>query len=112
GLGAGSLLQLITPFLTQSIVDVGIKNQDLNFVYLVLIAMLSLFIGRTLIDVLRSWILLHLSTRINISLISDFFIKLMNLPISYFDVKMTGDLLQRINDHKRIEQILTMSSLN
>ncbi|PKV52049.1 ATP-binding cassette subfamily B protein [Aquimarina sp. MAR_2010_214] len=112
GLGAGSLLQLITPFLTQSIVDVGIKNQDLNFIYLVLIAMLSLFIGRTLIDVLRSWILLHLSTRINISLISDFFIKLMNLPISYFDVKMTGDLLQRINDHKRIEQILTMSSLN
>ncbi|WP_103866000.1 peptidase domain-containing ABC transporter [Aquimarina sp. I32.4] len=112
GLCAGSLLQLITPFLTQSIVDVGIKNQDLNFVYLVLIAMLSLFIGRTLIDVLRSWILLHLSTRINISLISDFFIKLMNLPISYFDVKMTGDLLQRINDHKRIEQILTMSSLN
>ncbi|MEW7278983.1 peptidase domain-containing ABC transporter [Aquimarina sp. 2201CG1-2-11] len=112
GLLAGSLLQLITPFLTQSIVDVGIKNQDLNFVYLVLIAMLSLFIGRTLIDVLRSWILLHLSTRINISLISDFFIKLMNLPISYFDVKMTGDLLQRINDHKRIEQILTMSSLS
>ncbi|MFL1896539.1 peptidase domain-containing ABC transporter [Aquimarina sp. 2-A2] len=112
GLTAGSLLQLITPFLTQSIVDVGIKNQDIHFVYLVLIAMLSLFIGRTLIDVLRSWILLHLSTRINISLISDFFIKLMNLPISYFDVKMTGDLLQRINDHKRIERILTMSSLN
>ncbi|WP_405205860.1 peptidase domain-containing ABC transporter [Aquimarina sp. LLG6339-5] len=112
GLTAGSLLQLITPFLTQSIVDVGIKNEDINFVYLVLIAQLSLFIGRTLIDVLRSWILLHLSTRINISLISDFFIKLMNLPISYFDVKMTGDLLQRINDHKRIEQILTMSSLN
>lgn len=112
GLTAGSLLQLITPFLTQSIVDVGIENEDINFVYLVLIAQLSLFIGRTLIDVLRSWILLHLSTRINISLISDFFIKLMNLPISYFDVKMTGDLLQRINDHKRIEQILTMSSLN
>ncbi len=112
GLAAGSLLQLITPFLTQSIVDVGIKNQDIDFIYLVLIAMLSLFIGRTLIEVLRSWILLHLSTRINISLISDFFIKLMNLPISYFDVKMTGDLLQRINDHKRIEQILTMSSLN
>ncbi|WP_299260921.1 peptidase domain-containing ABC transporter [uncultured Aquimarina sp.] len=112
GLTAGSLLQLITPFLTQSIVDVGIANEDIDFVYLVLIAQLSLFVGRTLIDVLRSWILLHLSTRINISLISDFFIKLMNLPISYFDVKMTGDLLQRINDHKRIEQILTMSSLN
>ncbi|QKX07380.1 peptidase domain-containing ABC transporter [Aquimarina sp. TRL1] len=112
GLIAGSLLQLVTPFLTQSIVDVGIKNQDIHFVYLVLFAMLSLFIGRTLIDILRSWILLHLSTRINISLISDFFIKLMSLPISYFDVKMTGDLLQRINDHKRIERILTMSSLS
>lgn len=112
GLIAGSILQLITPFLTQSIVDVGIQNQDINFVYLVLMAQLSLFLGSTLIGVLRSWILLHLSTRINISLISDFFIKLMNLPISYFDVKMTGDLLQRINDHKRIERILTMSSLN
>ncbi len=112
GLIAGSLLQLIVPFLTQSIVDVGIKNKDINFVYLVLIAQLSLFIGRTLINVLRSWILLHLSTRINISLISDFFIKLMNLPISYFDVKMTGDLMQRINDHRRIEQLLTMSSLS
>ncbi|WP_459210974.1 peptidase domain-containing ABC transporter [Aquimarina rhabdastrellae] len=112
GLSASSVLQLIFPFLTQSIVDVGITNQDVNFIYLVLIAQLSLFIGRTLIEVLRSWILLHLSTRINISLISDFFIKLMNLPISFFDVKMTGDLLQRINDHKRIERILTMSSLN
>lgn len=112
GLLAGSLLQLILPFLTQSIVDVGIKNQDINFVYLILIAQLSLFIGRALLEIIRSWILLHLSTRINISLISDFFIKLMKLPISYFDVRMTGDLLQRINDHKRIERILTTSSLS
>lgn len=111
GLLAGSLLQLIVPFLTQSIVDVGIKNQDLNFVYLVLFAQLFLFIGKALLDIIRSWILLHLSTRINISLISDFFIKLMKLPISFFDVRMTGDLLQRINDHKRIERILTTSSL-
>jgi ATP-binding cassette subfamily B protein len=112
GLLAGSLLQLILPFLTQSVVDVGIKNQDINFVYLILIAQLFLFIGRALLEIIRSWILLHLSTRINISLISDFFIKLMLLPISYFDVRMTGDLLQRINDHKRIEKILTTSSLN
>ncbi len=111
GLLAGSLLQLILPFLTQSVVDVGIKNQDLNFIYLILIAQLFLFTGRALLDIIRSWILLHLSTRINISLISDFFIKLMKLPISYFDVRMTGDLLQRINDHKRIERILTTSSL-
>ncbi|KQC28977.1 peptidase domain-containing ABC transporter [Flagellimonas eckloniae] len=112
GLLAGSLLQLIVPFLTQSIVDVGIQNQDINFIFLILFAQLFLFLGRTLLEVIRGWILLHLSTRINISLISDFFIKLMNLPISFFDSKMTGDLLQRINDHKRIEKILTTSSLN
>lgn len=112
GLLAGSLLQLIFPFLTQSIVDVGIKNQDINFIYLILFAQLALFIGRTSIEVIRSWILLHLSTRINISLVSDFFIKLMKLPIAFFDTRMTGDILQRINDHRRIERILTTSSLN
>ena len=112
GLLAGSLIQLVIPFLTQSIVDVGIRDQDLNFVYLILAAQLFLFLGRTALEVIRGWILLHLSTRINISLITDFFIKLMNLPISFFDSKMTGDLLQRINDHKRIERILTTSSLS
>jgi len=112
GLLAGSLLQLIFPFLTQSVVDVGIKNQDINFIYLILFAQLSLFLGRTSIEVIRGWILLHLSTRINISLISDFFIKLMSLPISFFDTRLTGDILQRVNDHKRIERILTTSSLN
>lgn len=112
GLVAASLLQLLFPFLTQSIVDVGIKNQDIHFVYLILFAQLALFLGRIAIEVIRSWILLHLSTRINISLISDFFIKLMNLPISFFDTKMTGDILQRINDHERIERVLTTSSLS
>ncbi|MFC4815731.1 MULTISPECIES: peptidase domain-containing ABC transporter [unclassified Flavobacterium] len=112
GLLAGSLLQLIFPFLTQSIVDVGIQNQNIGFIYLILFAQLFLFAGRTGLELIRSWILLHLSTRINISLISDFFIKLMNLPISFFDVRMTGDIMQRINDHRRIERILTTSSLN
>lgn len=112
GLLGASLLQLIFPFLTQSVVDVGIKNLDIHFIYLVLFAQLALFVGRTAIEVLRGWILLHLSTRINISLISDFFIKLMNLPIAFFDTRMTGDILQRINDHERIERILTTSSLN
>lgn len=109
---AGSIIQLIFPFLTQSIVDVGIQNQNLNFIYLILFAQLFLFIGRTALEFIRNWILLHLSTRINISLISDFFIKLMNLPISFFDVRMTGDIMQRINDHHRIEKFLTTSSLN
>jgi ATP-binding cassette, subfamily B, bacterial len=112
GLVAGSLLELIFPFLTQSIVDVGIKNQNIHFIYLILFAQLFLFFGKTALELIRSWILLHLSTRINISLISDFFIKLMNLPISFFDVRMTGDIMQRINDHHRIERILTTSSLN
>ncbi|MNK49132.1 Lactococcin-G-processing and transport ATP-binding protein LagD [compost metagenome] len=112
GLTAGSLLQLIFPFLTQSIVDVGIQNQNIHFIYLVLCAQLLLFFGRTGLELIRNWIILHLSIRINISLISDFFIKLMNLPISFFDVRMTGDIMQRINDHSRIERILTTSSLS
>lgn len=112
GLLAGSLLQLIVPFLTQSIVDVGIQNQNIHFIYLILFAQLFLFFGKTALELVRSWILLHLSTRINISLISDFFIKLMSLPISFFDVRMTGDIMQRINDHHRIERILTTSSLS
>ena len=112
GLLVGSLLQLIVPFLTQSIVDVGIQNQDINFIYVILLAQLMLFFGRTSVEVFRSWILLHLSTRINISLVSDFFIKLMNLPIAYFDTRMTGDIMQRINDHQRIENLLTGSTLS
>jgi ATP-binding cassette subfamily B protein len=112
GLIATSLLSLMFPFLTQSIVDVGIQNQNLAFIYLVLIAQIMLFCGRIGIEIIRSWILLHLSTRINISLVSDFFIKLMKLPISFFDTRMTGDMIQRINDHKRIELLLTNSSLS
>lgn len=112
GLLVGSLLQLILPFLTQSIVDIGIQNQDINFIYLILLAQVMLFLGRTSVEIFRSWILLHLSTRINISLVSDFFIKLMNLPIAYFDTRMTGDIMQRINDHTRIENLLTGSTLS
>ncbi|SJZ86476.1 ATP-binding cassette, subfamily B [Chitinophaga eiseniae] len=112
GLLAGSVLSLIFPFLSQSIVDIGIQNHDLNFIYLVLLAQVMLFVGRTGIEVIRSWILLHLSSRINISIVSNFFIKLMKLPISYFDTRMTGDIMQRINDHQRIEQLMTNSSLN
>jgi len=112
GLLAGSILQLLLPFLTQSIVDVGIRNLDINFIYLILASQLFLFIGKTAVEVIRGWILLHLSTRINISLISDFFIKLMALPIAFFDTRLTGDILQRINDHGRIERLITSSSLS
>lgn len=112
GLFFGSILQLIFPFLTQSIVDKGINNQDIHFVYLVLIAQLVLFVSQTSVEFIRSWILLHISTRINISLISDFLIKLMKLSIGFFDTKMIGDILQRIGDHSRIESFLTSSTLN
>lgn len=112
GFLVGSLLQLIFPFLTQSIVDVGINNQNIGFIYLVLIAQLVLFVSRTSVDFIRSWILLHISARINISIISDFLIKLMKMPLGFFDVKMTGDLLQRIGDHHRIEAFLTSTTLN
>lgn len=111
GLLAGSLLQLLLPFLTQSIIDVGIKNQDLKLVYLILAAQLFLFLGRSSLEIIRGWILLHLSSRLNISLLSDFFIKLMKLPVAYFDSRLTGDIMQRLRDHQRIEKLLTTSSL-
>lgn len=111
GLLVGSLIQLIFPFLTQAIVDKGIANQNINFIWLILIAQLMLLLGRTSIDFFRRRILLHISARINISLLSDFFIKLMRLPMSFFDTKLIGDILQRIEDHKRIENFIT-SQLN
>jgi ATP-binding cassette subfamily B protein len=112
GLLIGSVLQLVLPFLTQAIVDRGISNQDLSFVTLIIIAQLVLIVGRTTVNFIRSWILLHLSTRLNISLISDFLIKLMKLPVAFFNTKITGDLIQRIQDHRRIENFLTTQTLN
>lgn len=112
GLLAGSIMSLIFPFMTQSVVDIGIRNQDIHFVYLILIAQLFLFFGRTSIEFIRGWLVLHMSARINISLVADYFSKLMRLPIAYFDSKMTGDIIQRIRDHKRIQHLLTGSSLS
>lgn len=112
GLLVGSLLQLIFPFLTQAVVDIGINTQNVNFIYLVLAAQLMLFISRMSVEFIRSWIMLHISTRVNISLISDFLIKLMRLPINFFDTKMTGDIIQRIEDHTRIEKFLTGQTLS
>ncbi len=111
GLFIGSILQLIFPFLTQAIVDTGISGKDIHFIWLVLIAQMMLLFSRTAIDFIRRKILLHISTRINVSLISDFFIKLMKLPMKFFDTKLTGDLLQRIEDHRRIENFLTNQTI-
>ncbi|TCJ19600.1 peptidase domain-containing ABC transporter [Flaviaesturariibacter flavus] len=112
GLGVSSLIQLVLPFLTQSVVDTGINTGNLQFIYIVLAAQLALFAGRLAVEFVRSWILLHISTRINLSILTDFLIKLMKLPVSFFDSKHTGDILQRMNDHSRIENFLTGSSLN
>ena len=111
GLGIGSILQLIAPFLTQSIVDIGINTRNLNFVYIILIAQVALIIGQASVEFIRSWILLHISTRVNISILTDFLIKLMKLPMSYFDTKMTGDIMQRMSDQRNIQTFLTGSTL-
>ena len=108
----GSLLQLILPLLTQSIVDVGIKNQDIGFIWLILLGQLMLTVSRTAIDFIRRWLLLHISMRINFSLVSDFFIKLLKLPMSFFDTKLMGDLMQRMNDHGRVNTFLTQQTLS
>lgn len=112
GLFVGSLLQLALPFLTQNIVDIGIKNKDIGFIWLVLIGQLVITLSRTSVDFIRRWLLLHISMRINISLVSDFFIKLLQLPMSFFDTKLMGDLMQRIGDHSRVNSFLTQQTLN
>ena len=108
----GCVLQLIFPFLTQAIVDIGITHQNLGIIYLILLGQLILTISRTSVDFIRRWILLHISMRINISLVSDFFIQLLKLPMSFFDTKLMGDLMQRMSDHNRVEKFLTTQMLN
>lgn len=112
GLLVGSLLQLIFPFLTQSIVDIGINTHDINFIFLILMAQVMLFLGQTSVDFIRSWVLLHINTRLNISISTDFLIKLMKLPIVYFEGKMVGDILQRMTDQQRIQSFLTGPTLS
>lgn len=112
GLALGCVLQLIMPFLTQWIVDIGIRHKDIGFIWLILLGELIIVVGKTATDFIRRWLLLHISMRINISLISDFFIKLLKLPMSFFDTKLMGDLLQRIGDHTRVQNFLTGQVLN
>ncbi|HYC29355.1 MAG TPA: cysteine peptidase family C39 domain-containing protein, partial [Chitinophagaceae bacterium] len=112
GVVIASGLQLMFPFLTQNIVDVGISTKNLNYVYLILLAQFFLFSGRVMTDFLRSRILLFIGTRVNISILSDFWIKLMKLPVSYFDIKKAGDIIQRLGDHGRLQQFLTATSLS
>lgn len=112
GMLIGTLFSLILPFLTQSIVDVGIGTQNLVFIDIVLAAQVVLLLSSTSVEFLRSWILLHISTRLNLTILSDFLGKLMRLPVSFFDVKQFGDIMQRIGDQHRIESFLTGATLN
>ncbi|HEX2920600.1 MAG TPA: peptidase domain-containing ABC transporter [Bacteroidales bacterium] len=112
GLFIGSCIQLTMPFLTQSIVDIGINNNNLGFIYVVLLAQLMLVFGRLSVEFIRGWLLLHIGSRVNVAIISGFLQKLMSLPIAFYDTKLTGDILQRIEDNKRIEEFLTTTSLS
>jgi ATP-binding cassette subfamily B protein len=107
----GALISLLLPFLTQALVDYGVQGSNISFITLILLAQLAIFAGDTAIQVIRHWLLLHMNTRISIHIISDFLVKLMRLPVSFFDSRSMGDLAQRIQDHKRIEHFLTGSSL-
>jgi ATP-binding cassette, subfamily B, bacterial len=112
GLLIGSLIQLVIPFLTQSIIDVGINNNDIGFIYLILFAQLALVLGRMSVEFIRGWLLLHIGSRVNVAIVSGFLQKLMNLPVAFFDTKLTGDIFQRIEDNNRIEEFLTSVSLS
>jgi ATP-binding cassette subfamily B protein len=109
---AGTLIQFAFPLLAQSLVDHGIQDQNLSFVYMVLLAQLMLFLGKLFLEVIRTYIIIHIGTRLQITLLSEFFLKLMRLPVSFFDSKVTGDIVQRISDHKKIEGFITVTSLN
>jgi ATP-binding cassette subfamily B protein len=112
GLLLGSCIQLVIPFLTQSIIDIGLNNNDIGFIYMILFAQLALVIGRMSVEFIRGWLLLHIGSRVNVAIISGFLQKLMSLPVAFFDTKLTGDILQRIDDNYRIEDFLTSASLN
>lgn len=112
GMLLGSLISLTIPFLTQSLVDYGIGHRNIGFITVILLSQLALFAGSMALEVIRSWILLHMNSRINISIISDFLMKLMKLPIRFFDSKSIGDITQRIYDHDRIERFLATNTLN
>lgn len=112
GLIVNTILSFVFPFLTQSIVDTGINNRNISFINIILIAQLTLFFSQSLVGGIRNWIFLHMGTRISITILSDFIIKMMRLPMSFFDNKRIGDILQRIKDNGRIQTFLTSSLIN
>ena len=108
----GTAIQFILPFLMQSVVDIGVNTQNISFIYLILIAQLVLFISQTLVRIFREWLLLHITSRFHIKMISDFLYKMLKLPITFFETRNTGEHLQRIQDHTRIQNFVSSSSFN
>lgn len=112
GVLVGAVIQFMMPFLMQSVVDIGVNNQDISFIYLVLIAQLVLFVSQTLVTIFREWLLLHVTGRFNIKMVSDFLFKMLKLPVNFFDTRNTGEHLQRIQDHNRVQNFVSSSSFN
>ncbi len=112
GLLVATVIQFILPFLMQTVVDVGVNNRDIPFIYLILISQLVLIFSQTLVSVFREWLLIHITSRFNIKMISDFLFKMLKLPVSYFDTRNTGEHIQRITDHTRIQNFVSSSTLN
>ncbi len=111
GLLGGSFITLLFPFLTQALIDKGVYAKDLNIVYIILLAQLVLYVSSSFTQVIQNWIMLYIGSRINLTILSNFLKKLMQLPIHFFDTKLMGDFTQRIEDHERIEHFLTSQSL-
>lgn len=107
-----TLLQGMLPFISKAVIDVGIKSSDINFINMVLIGNISILISITIFNVIRDWVLMHITSRVNIALISDYLIKLMKLPVTFFENKLLGDILQRARDHERIRNFIMNNSLS
>jgi len=110
GLIVGVAIQFSLPFFVQSVVDIGVNNHDIPFIYLVLIAQLVLFVTQTLVNIFREWLMLHINGRFHIKMVSDFLFKMLKLPVNFFDTRNTGEHLQRITDHTRIQNFISSSS--
>ena len=106
-----SLFAMFFPFLTQSLIDVGIANKNINFIFIFLLAQLFIFLGSTIIEIVRNWVLLYCNSLIDIEIISNFLSKIVKLPFKFFDTKQLGDFTSRIHDHNRIQNFLTSESI-
>lgn len=105
-------LQGLLPFISKAVIDVGIQTRDIDFIHIVLLANICIYVSILLSNMARDWILLHITARVNVALISDYLIKLMLLPITFFENKITGDILQRAQDHERIRTFIMSNSIN